>query len=215
MRIVAISDTHGMHEQLELPDGDLLIHAGDFCGHGTLDEAEAFVAWFAARPHRSKLLVAGNHELWVETDLPAFRAMIPESVTFLHDSGAVLQGLRCWGSAWTPTFYDWAFMLPRGEALRAKWDQIPAGIDVLVTHGPPYGHGDLAPPHFSKHPRAVGCLELLLAVRRVRPRLHVFGHIHAGHGVTQSDEVPGTRFMNAATCTERYEPTNPPLVLDL
>jgi 3',5'-cyclic AMP phosphodiesterase CpdA len=215
MRLVVISDTHGFHGQLVLPDGDVLVHTGDFCRHGTRDEYVDFLRWFAGQPHPHKLLIAGNHDMAVERDLDEFRAALPAGVTYLHDSGTVVDGVRFWGSPWTPIFYDWSFMLPRGEMLREKWAAIPDDTEVLLTHGPAYGHGDLAPPHLSRHRKVVGCLELLLAIKRVRPRLHLFGHIHGGHGVSLSDEVPFTRFVNAAICTEGYEPTNAPVVVDL
>ena len=108
---------------------------------------------------------------------------------------------------WQPWFFDWAFNLERGAPIRAKWDRIPAGIDVLVTHGPPAGILDR-----TVHGLDVGCADLLDAVRRVRPRVHVFGHIHEAHGTLERD---GTRFVNASTCTVRYEATNPAVVLDL
>lgn len=216
MRIVAISDTHGRHGELDLPAGDLLIHSGDFCRRGTsLDEVREFLEWFAARPHAHKVVVPGNHDVIVERDPAGARALVPPGVSFLQDAGAEVAGLRVWGSPWTPVFLRWAFMLPRGAALRARWDLIPAGTDVLVTHGPPYGHGDLARGFTGPHPRAVGCAELLAAVRRVRPRLHVFGHIHEGHGLTRSDELDGTLFANAASCAHDQEAMNAPLVIDL
>lgn len=216
MRIVAISDTHGRHEELDLPEGDLIIHAGDFSRRGVdADELGAFLRWFAALPHPHKVLVAGNHDLLVERDPARARALLPPGVTYLQDGAAEVAGLRVWGAPWTPVFCRWAFMLPRGEALRAKWDRIPSGVDVLVTHGPPYGHGDLARPFDGQQPRAVGCVELLQAVRRVRPRLHVYGHIHEGHGVTRSDDIEGTLFANAASCAHDQDALRAPLVLDL
>ena len=128
-------------------------------------------------------------------------------VTYLEDEEVEIEGLRLWGSPWQPWFYDWAFNLPRGPALRAKWDRIPAGIDVLVTHGPPHGVLD----HVGRG-EDVGCEELLEAVRRVRPRLHVFGHIHEGYGQLERD---GVRFVNASTCTLSYDPVNAPILFDL
>jgi Icc-related predicted phosphoesterase len=215
VKIVAISDTHGFHDRLEIPPGDVLVHSGDFCRKGTLEEFTEFLGWFEAQPHAAKVLVAGNHDMVVEKEPARCLELIPESVTYLQDSGAEINGVQFWGSPWTPIFYDWAFMLPRGNMLREKWDQIPQETDVLVTHGPPYGHGDLAPPNISEHPKVVGCLELLHAVKRVRPQVHIFGHIHGGYGVSLSDEVPHVRFANAAICTEGYEPSHAPTVLDL
>ena len=215
MRIVAMSDTHGFHDQLEVPAGDVLVHAGDWSRRGTRDESRAFLEWLAGQPHAHKLIVAGNHDIFFEREPAEARAMVPANVTWLHDTGAELDGVRFWGSPWTPEFFEWAFMLPRGEPLRARWELIPAGTDVLITHGPPYGHGDLAVPFGLPGQRAVGCLELTLAVRQVRPRLHVFGHIHEGYGSSRSDEAPTTLFVNAAICTVDYQPTQPPLVLDL
>lgn len=215
MRIVAISDTHRFHEQVTLPEGDMLVHCGDFCGAGTFEEYEEFLDWFESQPHRHKIFVAGNHDMVLEKEPERCRTLVPASVHYLEDSGVECDGVKVWGAPWTPIFFDWSFMLPRGDLIRAKWDLIPTETDLLITHGPPYGNGDLAPPMLSEHPKAVGCVELLKAAQRVRPKIHLFGHIHDGHGVTLSDAVPHTKFGNAAICTERYEPTNPPLVFDL
>ncbi|MCD4691221.1 hypothetical protein K8S17_07150 [bacterium] len=116
-------------------------------------------------------------------------------------------GVTFYGSPWQPSFMDWAFNLERGPELRAKWDLIPDGVDVLITHGPPADHGDM-----TVRGPAVGCVDLLDAVRRTRPRLHIFGHIHEGAGVTESD---GITFANASSVTARYEPVNPAVVVDL
>lgn len=218
VKIVAVSDTHGKHAQLALPPGDVLVHCGDHSEMaGDVEEFGAFVDWLGSQPHPHKVMIAGNHDFAPKQDLAACRKRIPPSVTFLHDAEARVAGLRFYGSPWTPRFFNWAFMLERGESIRAKWEKIPAGIDVLVTHGPPHGQGDEAPafPRLSDHPRSVGCLELLLAVKRVRPQVHLFGHVHEGYGISVSDEVPGTTFGNAASCTTAMEPTNPPIVLEV
>ena len=75
-----------------------------------------------------------------------------------------------------PEFGGWGFNLMRGGPCREAWSKIPDGIDILITHGPPLGHGDLC----SSHQRA-GCLDLLRDIQeRVKPKYHVFGHIHEG-----------------------------------
>ena len=155
MRLVAISDTHGRHAELTLPEGDVLIHTGDFSRRGRVEELEDFNAWLGEQPFRHRIIIAGNHDWLFERDNAHARALITNAI-YLEDSGCELAGLRFWGSPWTPVFFDWAFNLPRGEGCRAKWRQIPTGTDVVVTHGPPLGHGDLC----SSGLRA-GCLDLL------------------------------------------------------
>jgi predicted phosphodiesterase len=206
VRIVCISDTHGRHDDLVVPDGDVLIHAGDFTGRGEKAEVVAFSNWLAGLPHARKLVAAGNHDFAFEKRPSEARSWLT-AATYLQDSGVTIDGVTFWGSPWQPRFFDWAFNLDRGAPLAAKWALIPANTDVLVTHGPP--HGILDRTSSGLH---VGCEELLKVVERVRPKVHVFGHIHEAYG--QVVKGP-TRFVNASNCTLRYQPTNPPIVVDL
>lgn len=206
MRLVLISDTHRRHARLALPEGDLLIHAGDFTGSGSAQEIADFDAWLALQPHRHKIVIAGNHDRLFEREPERARALLRHAV-YLEDSETTIDGLRLHGSPWQPRFLDWAFNLDRGEPLREKWARIPAGIDVLVTHGPPHGVLDR-----TWHGKSVGCEELAVAVARVRPRLHLFGHIHESHGRIERD---GTTFVNAAICDARDKATRSAVVVDL
>jgi predicted phosphohydrolase len=205
VRIVCISDVHSKHDGLVVPDGDVLIVAGDLTKRGTRDQIAAFDRWVGTLPHPHKIVIAGNHDFAFEQD-PEARTWITRA-TYLQDERVVIGGLRIWGSPWQPRFFDWAFNLDRGEPLRKVWARIPADTDVLVTHGPPRGILDRCADG-----RQVGCDDLLDAVRRVKPRLHVFGHIHEDWG---QKVIDGTRFVNASTCTLSYVPSNPPIVVDL
>ena len=226
VRFVCVSDTHSKHATVAVPAGDVLVHAGDFTQTGRPGEVRAFCEWLAAQPHARKIVIAGNHDLtfdgasYPEThkrfghserlDDAACRAMLAAvpGVEYLCDSGTAVRGVTVYGSPWQPEFCGWAFNLPRGEGCRAKWRQIPTGTDVVVTHGPPLGHGDLC----SSGLRA-GCLDLLDELQgRVKPAFHVFGHIHEGAGATTDGT---TTYVNASTCTLRYKATNPPLVFDV
>ena len=206
MRIVCISDTHGRLDDVEVPDGDVLVHAGDFTRRGDRAEVEAFAAALARLPHPAKVIVAGNHDFLFER-APGEAVGLLGDVRFLSDSETTVGGLRFWGSPWQPEFFDWAFNLPRGAPLAEKWALIPDDVDVLVTHGPPHGVLDR-----TVHGADVGCEELARAVERVRPRLHVFGHIHEAYGALDRG---GTRFVNASTCDVRYRPVNAPIVVEL
>ncbi len=203
LSIVAISDTHNRIDAgFEVPAADVLIHAGDFSGSGRLPELDEFAAFIRAQPHPHKIVVAGNHDWCFQRQPEVARARLAGICTYLEDDGVTIEGVRFWGSPWQPEFHDWAFNLTRGAELRAKWDLIPEGIDVLITHGPPLGHGDM-----TFRGVAVGCEELLAVVERLRPRYHIFGHIHEAYGITRNDH---TTFINASTCDFGYQAVNAP-----
>ena len=218
MRVVCVSDTHGRHEAVRVPDGDLLVHAGDLTLRGERREVEDLNAWLAELPHRHKVVIAGNHD-WLFQREPSLARSCLTAATYLEDSLVTIWGLKVYGTPWQPWFMDWAFNLPRGRALREKWALIPHDTDILITHAPPHGIGDrLAGPVFralsflAGQGGRAGCRDLLTAVRRLRPRLHVFEHIHEGYGT----EVRGrTLFANASCCDERLRPRNPPIVVQL
>jgi Icc-related predicted phosphoesterase len=214
MRIVCISDTHNCNEEIAVPDGDVLIHAGDATTVGSVEQLRAFNRWFAVLPHKHKVFVAGNHDWLFEKDNDLARRLLDPSIVYLQDSSAEIDGLKIYGSPWQPRFFDWAFNLNRGYELAEKWSLIPDDIDVLITHGPPYGILDLVPRQ--GWDENTGCEELRKRVEQIaangRLKLHVFGHIHCGYGV--HDEF-GVKFVNASTCDEQYNATQPPIVIDL
>jgi predicted phosphohydrolase len=164
-----MADTHGFHADLVVPDGDVLVHAGDLTRGGDIDELKRVGAFFATLPHRHKIVIAGNHD-WglVRTPEPAREAL--GDVIYLEDGETTVEGLRIWGSPWQPEFFDWAFNLPRGQPLADRWAQIPSDTDVLITHGPPRGFGDRC-----SDGRREGCDDLLRRLDEVRPSLHLFG----------------------------------------
>ncbi len=205
MRLVVISDTHGRHDRLEIPDGDVLIHAGDLTDRGELHEVQAFDAFLARLDHRHKLVIAGNHDYCFERQPAAARAALRHAV-YLEDRAVEIEGVRFWGSPWQPWFFDWAFNLQRGAEIRAKWGLIPDDTEVLITHGPPLGHRDL-----TARGEPAGCADLRARIGEVRPRFHLFGHIHEAFG-TSTDGT--TTYVNASTCDLGYRPVNPPVVLD-
>jgi Icc-related predicted phosphoesterase len=207
-RIVCLSDTHNRQGTFDVPDGDVLIHAGDLTGRGTLPEVHAAIAWLEGMPHRDKIVISGNHDFLFERENALARSLMTK-LTYLEDSEVTVQGLRIWGSPWQPWFHDWAFNLPRGRPLREKWEQIPEGLDVLVTHGPPMGMLGLA---FTGEDVGDEELRDRLAAMAEPPRLHVFGHIHEGYGVVRT---PGTTYVNASICDVGYRAVNPAVVIEL
>jgi Icc-related predicted phosphoesterase len=218
LTVVAISDTHGRHDMMKhpVPDGDVLIHAGDFTGRGLMSEAIEFAEWLDEFPHNHKLIVPGNHDGIVEVEPDWAKDMFGEcGIELLLHETVEIGGFKFFGSPFTPAFLNWHFMRARGAELRGDWQDIDLDTDVVITHGPAYGHGDLVPAYKGEIRRLVGCLELLRRLKDVRPRYHIFGHIHDGHGLSASDEVEGTVFANVSICDERYRPQNKPFVFQL
>lgn len=212
MKIVAISDTHLIHEtkKIPIPDGDVLVHAGDATWYGEFDEIEKFARWFGSQPHEYKLFVAGNHD-WLFQKRPqvARGIMAAHGIIYLEDLGYTVNGVRFYGSPWQPEFNKWAFNLPRGSALANAWSRIPEDTDVLITHGPPFGYGDQIPGGLR-----VGCEELIKRVERIRPRVHIFGHVHCGFGQYTRRDL-GIRYFNVAMCDDGYNYKNDPVEIDL
>ena len=212
--ITFISDTHTKHKQLgnDLPGGDILIHAGDFMNSGRYwEEAFPFLDWYNdLGQYDKKILIAGNHDILFEDemkDIPKIMEDYP-NIKYLLDQKTFVDGIKIYGSPWQPEFYDWAFNLPRnGEGLSEKWFWIPNDTDILVTHGPPWGHLDVTPYGNMN----VGCELLRLRVDEVKPKIHVFGHIHSGYGYKFHE---GTHFFNVAVLGERYTYDNKPMTVE-
>ena len=213
-RIVCISDTHEKHAQVVVPEGDILIHAGDSTFCGEFHAVASFAAWLKQQPHQHKLVIAGNHELSFQT--PHREIMInllrEAGAIYLEDSAYEIDEILFYGAPWQPEFFNWAFNLPRdGKDLENKWSKIPEKTNVLITHGPPYGILDGVQEQ-DRGPQ--GCKKLKKRVMRL-PNLkcHIFGHLHHDGGKTLT--VAGVQFVNAAICTDAYNPTNLPVVIDI
>ena len=235
-RVVCFSDTHGRHTRLTgrlaVPDGDVLLFAGDACSAGTPVEWAAFCDWLGRLPHAHKVVVPGNHDWPLQPDRPrwavkarydaeaqalAHRQAESAGAVLLLDAEATVGGLRVFGSPWVPAFYSWAFNLPRrGIALAEARALIPAGLDVLVTHGPAYGRLDR-----TVQGTRAGCEVLAnrlgaLAADGQAPRLHVHGDIHEASGIRRPPRgAPGRITVNASVLDAHYHPTYAPRVVDL
>lgn len=207
MRLVIVSDTHDQYHYT-VPDGDVLIHCGDFTLDSTRDEFERFNDWCARLSHRV-IAISGNHESALQEATPYGKLLLPNCI-YLEDSGVEIGGVKFYGSPWTPWFYDYAFNFGRYDDAQARrtWAKIPEDTDVLITHGPPHGRLDMLP----RDKEHVGDRHLRERVDAIKPALHAFGHIHVARGVLPTKE---TLFVNAAMCNEQYHLVRKPVVVDL
>ena len=219
MRITFISDTHSKHNQIQLPGGDLLIHAGDIMTSGySRYEVFDFIKWFDSQNYDTKIFIAGNHDRLFEDDKDCINSLMQEftNIKYLQDRGIQIgedwdeNKFKVWGSPWQPEFYNWAFNLPRmGWELGQKWTDIPENTDILVTHGPPQGHLDTSGAPYNKP--NLGCELLRVRVDEIKPKIHVFGHIHGGYGYKFHN---GTHFINASVLNESYAVVNKPVTIN-
>lgn len=213
MRLVALSDVHGLWSKVQVPDGDVLIFAGDFMTTGyKYGEIFKFGEWFSKHPHKHKIWIAGNHdrliEKWPEIANGWFKGCI-----YLENTSATIDGVKFYGSPVTPEFNNWAFNISPTK-IQAYWDKIPLDTNVLITHGPPLGTLDgFQDLLLSTDTFHVGCPRLREAVLRVKPGVHIFGHVHCGYGVKWIAD--DTRAFNVAICDEDYRVKNPCTVIDL
>lgn len=188
MKIWFISDTHTKHGFLDIPDDvDMVIFSGDMSNQKVpsmnSNECLEFLDWFKSLVHiKYKILVAGNHDTAIEHGLIT-RCDIHSSIIYLEHESVTIEGIKIFGSPYTPAFgTGWAFNVPRGS-LSSYWADIPMDTDILVTHGPPKGILDLT--QYDKRIGSdgtsffqCGCKELLMRIKEVKPKYHAFGHIH-------------------------------------
>jgi hypothetical protein len=204
----------------KLPEGDVLIHAGDCTNVGKEFEVKEFVEWFQnIKGFDTKIFIAGNHDFAFERRLEPHHKgdydwlyhlineenLSQSDVTYLEDNFITIQSpefsrpIKIYGSPWQPEFYNWAFNLPRqGDRLRFKWDSIPDDTDILITHGPAYGFLDDVEGRRGVH---LGCELLANRIETIRPKIHVCGHIHSGRGHYWDGH---THFFNASVLDEQY-----------
>jgi Icc-related predicted phosphoesterase len=198
------ADLHELHRDMEIPDADLLLIAGDVTMLSrSLWAIQDFNLWLGELPYKKVLLCGGNHDKFL--DSPADDGPKLSNATVLDNQAVSVAGLKVWGSPVTMS-PGGAYAMPSSDDRRRLFSSVPDDIDVLLTHIPPYGVMDQYPGSIEHQ----GCRELLATVRRVRPKLHVFGHIHGCRGVI---EFGGTTFVNAAMLGLGGGLENPPLVM--
>lgn len=233
MKIVCLSDTHGLLPELDLDRIDLVLHAGDYTLHnkhdiqGQLDYFEnQFCPWVRRIASQTQFYyINGNHEVFAEklninTDYNDVtqKHCIDNSSVFLCD-----YNIKIYGNPYTPTFYNWAFNLPdMPDGLGKKFKYIPDSIDILVSHGPPHGVMDYVPGRLVLDRNTgevveipacnAGSHELAKAITRVKPRLVVCGHLHSNFGVVKKE---GVTYVGCSLMDENYQSNRFPIIIDL
>jgi len=210
MKIVALSDTHRLHDEIVVPDGDIFIHAGDMTGLGNHWELLKVGQWIESLKDKFKhrIIIAGNHDLGFEINKKAIlEECFDDDVIYLQDSEVVIDGIKFYGTPWMPIFYDWAFMR-KEEMLAQYYANIPDDTDVLITHCPPYGILDK-----NSNGESCGSHALYFRIKQLQQlKHHIFGHIHHSNGEEKIDDVT---FHNVCSLNDQYRYVNAPRVIQL
>ena len=217
MLLTCISDTHGQHRQLAMSKypADTLVFAGDWTRGKDLGLSETadFLQWFSEQPYKHLVCIAGNHEIQVEANtesLSELLLMYP-NITYLNNSEVTLDGIKFWGSPYSNEFCNWAFM-DNDLALAKIWNEIPDDTDVLITHGPAYGSGDLVKRAYGRDPH-VGSKSLTKRKQELAGTLkaHISGHIHEGYSINGANPIN----VCASILDERYQLVNKPITITI
>ena len=179
MKIIAISDTHNLHHKLVLPEGDMIIHAGDFTTWGDIKEANCFKNWFAKLPYKYKVCIAGNHDRCMESMHFLAKDFEQAGIIYLRNSSVNVEGINIYGSPYTPEYGAFSFMYNRSHGTR-QWQWVPDDTEILITHGPPYQILDECQDGMFD----AGCEQLLERTKQLKKlKYHIFGHVHEGYGI--------------------------------
>lgn len=214
MRLCLISDVHGRWNKLQIPQCDVLISAGDYSWQGEKHMVEDFHKWMSKQPAKHFISVQGNHEKWVEANFDEAKVIAENEcpgVHFIDEGEIVIDGVKFYGSAITPQFHNWAWNRVRGDEIAPHWARIPNDTQVLITHGPPHKILDVCRGG-TVYEENVGCWDLLQRVKEVKPKLHIFGHIHSQWGIHVEN---GTTFINASICDEMYSASHLPILVSI
>jgi len=209
MKICIISDTHGEHKELIIPECDVLIHCGDITSLGKEHSVIYFLDWFKSLDQcKYKIFIAGNHDFYFEREYKKAIALIPDNVIYLQDDEIMIDGVKFHGTPVSLPFHNWAFNRDSAK-IRKYWQSIPDDTDVLITHCPPLNIMDLSP--WGKV--NIGSISLLDEVmNRIKPNVHCFGHLHDCYGI---EVINGITFINASNLNEDYEISNPPIIIEI
>lgn len=224
MLVCCTSDLHGSLPKI--PDCDLLLIGGDLCGPSNPNAqyewlAIKFCSWVMELVERGIKVVGveGNHGILAGRH-PEYFKQVSDTIpwTYLEDSSTEFDGKIIWGTPSSLPFGNgWAFNVTERN-LEDKFDYyIPENTDIIISHGPPYGIGDV--PGYSHAENHTGSVALKGAIDRIHPKLVVCGHIHGGYGLYEyegyNSDKPPVKIVNAAYMDEEYRPEQKPILVEI
>jgi Icc-related predicted phosphoesterase len=227
VKLVCISDLHG--HLIDIPPCDILLLSGDItptCDHSVSFQQQwltyNFIDWRRRQPAKHFIYCAGNHDFYYEQakyKSSRHEEMIadPTWMCYLQDDWIECCGLKIWGSPWQKPFFNWAFNMQEEDMVK-KWAAMPDDIDIIISHGPPYGYGDYVPHTYTNNGTMLpqgehtGSPSLLKRIDEVQPAVVCWGHIHSQYGQWTRGS---TKLINASIVDESYRPVHKPIEVNL
>jgi len=210
MKIFHFSDSHTYEHLLNIPQEhlDMIIFSGDESNvrnpYLNEPEATAFFKWFSSLTCKHKIFVAGNHSSAIEKGLITKREIEAMGIIYLENDWVEIEGLKIWGSPYSPTYGDWVFMRARHK-MQELWNHIPDDTDIVITHSPPKGVLDHTYNRQGEL-ESVGCKSLLNRIFQIQPKLHLFGHVHSFQDIKNAGTMKlancKTLFSNGSIVTD-------------
>ena len=220
MKIIAISDLHGQLD-FTIPECDLLVVGGDVCPDKIYGEyainfpdwqlqwfENTFIPWVEDQPAEFVAITWGNHD-WCGHLKP--NAEYGKKTSVISDGPVIVNGTKFWLTPWSNQFMTWAWMQEH-DKLAEVYAKIPEDVDVIVSHQPPYGFGDLYPNMHTGKLEHVGSSELLYTIERVKPEVVICGHLHGGHGMYKHQE---THIYNVSMLNDTYQKVFEPTIIEI
>jgi len=221
VKFVCLSDTHFKHKEINVPIGDVLIHAGDFTQKSTLEEVLSFKSFLQSLPHQYKVVIPGNHDILkipnegTICEPSKIKELLQDVCVYLDESSVTLFGYKIYGSSWLHVFAEDGYPHVQEKYPGEKCQLIPSDADIVITHPPPYLETettntlDLTASGMKAGDKALA-KDILT---RIKPLYHIFGHIHEGYG---QGKIDNTTFINASSCTKGKKTAgNPPICFEL
>lgn len=230
MKILATSDTHGNLNGLSLDNVDIALFAGDIAplkGRGSwhiYDQLKwintKFKNWCESWPDVEIVFIPGNHDFFsiakeCFSDVLRGHSLsidLAKNAHMLLDASIEVKGLKIYGTPWVPVIsHSWAFEAENDE-LKKKFDMIPSGLDILITHAPPRFNCIDVSLEYGVDSDKFGSAALAEAIFSKQPKMCFCGHIHSGdHNM---NIIGNTHVWNVSRVNESYDIAYEPVMIE-
>jgi len=204
IKIVCISDSHRQHWRMDIPDGDILLFAGD----AELDSFNAlqdFNNWLGTLNFKHIVVIGGNHDMVLANYVMEEKEMFFSNAIYLENTSVQIEGIKIFGSPYSLRFFSWAFMKSEKQ-LEQMWELIPKNTDIVLTHSPCRNILDVT----TTTDENCGSFSLRNKIKELQTKIHICGHLHSSHGKYTDYK---TDYYNVSMLNDYYQYIFEPTVI--